>query len=390
MARVFDYNKHSADLGHGEAEGPNGAIEKEMTAMDRQRALSMIQALSDAPGAPGFEDAVLAALRPYAQPLGTVTEDTLRNLYVERNGNAAGRPVVQLDAHTDEVAFMVQAIKPNGTLRFLNLGGWVTASLPGSRVRVRNAMGTYIPGIIATTPPHLAQDGGQNAAPTLADMSIDVGASSAEEAMRDFHLRIGEPIVPDVRFEYDAAHDLMFGKAFDCRLGCAAIASTLEALDGAALDVNLVGAWACQEEVGVRGATVTANRVKPDIAIVFEGCPADDTVAEAYMVQTALKKGPMLRFMDARMITHPRYQRYALDLAERLGIPAQASVRSGGATNGAPIHLSNQGVPCIVIGLPSRYIHTHHGIATFADFENAVRLATAILQSLNRDVLAGF
>ena len=66
------------------------------------------------------------------------------------------------------------------------------------------------------------------------------------------------------------------------------------------------------------------------------------------------------------MITNPRFQRYALDLAEELGIPVQESVRTGGSTNGAPIHLSNQGVPVIVIGIPVRYIHTHYGIAATA------------------------
>ena len=76
----------------------------------------------------------------------------------------------------------------------------------------------------------------------------------------------------------------------------------------------LLAACAAQEEVGVRGATVTAQVIKPDIAIVFEGCPADDTCVEQYMVQTAIKRGPMLRHIDSRMITNPRYQRYALDL----------------------------------------------------------------------------
>ena len=115
--------------------------------------------------------------------------------------------------------------------------------------------------------------------------------------------------------------------------------------------MDVTGAFAVQEEMGTRGATVTANTVKPDLAIVFEGCPADDTVAEPYMIQTAIHKGPMLRHIDARMITNPRFQRYALDLAEELGIPVQESVRTGGSTNGAPIHLSNKGVPVIVIGI---------------------------------------
>jgi putative aminopeptidase FrvX len=98
----------------------------------------------------------------------------------------------------------------------------------------------------------------------------------------------------------------------------------------------------------------------------------------------------MLRFMDARMITHPRFQRFALDLGERLGIPVQGGVRSGGSTNGAPIHLSGLGIPCIVIGVPVRYIHTHYGIAACSDFENAVKLGAAVIRALNAEVIGGF
>ena len=98
----------------------------------------------------------------------------------------------------------------------------------------------------------------------------------------------------------------------------------------------------------------------------------------------------MLRHIDARMITNPRFQRYALDLAEELGIPVQEAVRSGGSTNGAPIHLSNLGVPCIVMGLPVRYIHSHYGIASLEDFRNGVRLAAEIIRRLNADVIGSF
>ena len=184
--------------------------------------------------------------------------------------------------------------------------------------------------------------------------------------------------------------DLMIGKAFDCRLGCAALVQTLDLLAGKDLAVDVTGAFAVQEEMGMRGAAVTANRVKPDAAIVFEGCPADDTVAEPWLVQTAIHKGPMLRHLDARMITNPRFQRYALDLAEELGIPVQESVRTGGSTNGGAIHLSNLGVPVIVIGIPVRYIHTHYGLAALADVEDAARLACALLEGLDGARIGGF
>ena len=351
--------------------------------------IDLIESVSNARGASGFEDEVVEILCPVAAKYGKVYEDRMRNLYCERNGNREGLPVVQLDAHTDEVSFMVQAVRPDGTLRFLQLGGWVKAAVAGQRVQVRNVHGEYIPGVTATVPPHYRKAGEQETLDTD-QMSIDVGAGSREEAIRDFHIRIGEPVVPDVRFTFDRAHDLMIGKAFDCRLGCAALARTLAEVDGEKLDVNVTGAWASQEEVGTRGAAVTANAVKPDVAIVFEGCPADDTVAEPYMVLTAIRKGPMLRFMDKRMITHPRFQRFALDLGKRLNIPVQAGVRSGGSTNGAPIHLSNLGVPCIVIGIPVRYIHTPYGMAAYSDFESAGRLAAAVLRELNEQVIAGF
>ncbi len=358
--------------------------------MNQQTSLEMIAALSNAKGVSGFEDQVLDVLRQYGSGLGTFREDRMRNLYLTRQENRGGRPMVQLDAHSDEVGFMVQAIRPNGTLRFTTLGGWVNSNIPAHRVWVQTADGTYIPGVIASKPPHFMSAAERGALPAVENMSIDIGASSREEVLSDYQIRIGAPVVPYVTFEYQEKHDLMIGKAFDCRLGCAAILHTLDALRGRDLAVDVTAAFSTQEEMGTRGATVTAHTVLPDLAIVFEGCPADDTFSEPYMIQTAIHKGPMLRHIDARMLTHPRFHRFALDLAAELNIPVQESVRTGGSTNGAVIHLSNQGVPTIVIGIPVRYIHTHYGLAAHSDVENAARLAAAILERLDNTVLDRF
>ena len=358
--------------------------------MKRKALLKLAEELSNARGVSGFEDEVLAVLRRHGGHLGELSEDSLRNLYLSRRENRGGRPMVQLDAHSDEVGFMVRAVRPNGTLAFTPLGGWVPCNIPAHRVLVQTAEGDYIPGVVACKPPHFAGPGERNAVPAVEDMGIDIGASSREEVLRDFHIRIGAPVAPDAAFQYQEGRDLMIGKAFDCRLGCAALVQTLDLLAGKDLAVDVTGAFAVQEEMGMRGAAVTANRVKPDAAIVFEGCPADDTVAEPWLVQTAIHKGPMLRHLDARMITNPRFQRYALDLAEELGIPVQESVRTGGSTNGGAIHLSNLGVPVIVIGIPVRYIHTHYGLAALADVEDAARLACALLEGLDGARIGGF
>lgn len=358
--------------------------------MDKQTTLQMIAAISNANGVSGFEDDVVSEILPYAEQVGETKVDRMRNVFIRRKENTGSRPVVQLDAHSDEVGFMVQAICPNGTLRIIPIGGWVSHNIPAHKVWVRNRYGKYIPGLTASKPPHFMTEQERKAPLDIKDITVDVGAVSREEAIEVYGIRIGEPVAPDVTFTYAEDTDLMVGKSFDCRLGCAAILKTMHELAGQELAVDIVGACASQEEVGVRGATVTAQVIQPDLAIVFEGCPADDTCVEPYMVQTAIKRGPMLRHIDARMITNPRYQRYALDLAEKLGIPVQDAVRAAGSTNGAAIHLTGRGVPVIVIGVPVRYAHTHYGVSAYADFDNAVKLACEILKRADADLIESF
>ena len=358
--------------------------------MDKQKTLSFIRELSDAPGVSGFEDEVIAIIRRHGEGLGRWEEDAMRNLYLYAPGWKEGRPVLMLDSHTDEVGFMVRAIRPNGTLDFVALGGWIASNVAVHRVLVRNDKGKWIPGIVASKPPHFLSEADRNKAPEIGSMVIDVGASSDREIREEYRISIAAPVVPDVSFEYQDNHDIMIGKAFDNRLGSAAIVSTFKELAGTALQVNLAGAFASQEEVGLRGATVTSQTVKPDICIAFEGSPADDTVVDSYAVQTAVKKGPMLRHYDLRMITNPRFQRFALDTALQKGIPVQEAVRTGGATNGGVIHLSGKAVPVIVIGIPARYIHTHYSISAYSDYENSVKLACKIIKTLNEKVIFEF
>jgi len=361
-----------------------------MSYLSKEINLKMIADLSNAMGVSGFEDQVVDIARSFSEGLGTIKEDSMRNLYIYRKENTGGRPIVQLDAHSDEVGFMVHSIRPNGCLQIVPLGSWVTSNIPATKVWVRNSEGKYIPGIVASKPPHYLGEQEKKSAIDFGQLSVDIGAGSAEEAVRDFKIRIGEPIVPYAEFSYDNEHDVMMGKAFDNRLGCAGLISTLKVLDGCELKVDVVAGIASQEEVGTRGAVITTRVIKPDVAIVFEGSPADDTVANSYEIQTALKKGPMLRHIDAKMITNPRFQRFALNIAAEKGLPVQEGVRTGGGTNGASIHLSNEGVPTIVIGVPVRYAHTHYGIASYYDFDISVKLACEILQKLDEDIIRSF
>ena len=353
--------------------------------------IKLIEALSSAPGASGFEDAVLDVARKYTVDLGEIQEDCLRNLYIYRKENTGNKPVIMLDAHSDEVGFMIHSIKPNGTLRFVTLGGWNKANLPASKVLVRNAKGEYIPGIIAAKPVHFMTAAEREKPNTdIQSMVIDIGATSYEEAVNDYHIRIGEPVVPATAFQYDEAHGIFFGKAFDCRIGCAVLLEALKRLEGTKLPCDVVGVLSSQEEVGDRGCKVAVNRVKPDAAIVLEGCPADDTFTDPYAIQTRLKKGPMFRFMDVSTICNPRFQRYVLELAENKNIPVQSSVREGGGNNASVINTSLLGVPAVVAGVPVRYIHSMHCITSLLDFETTVDMVVALLKNLTPETILSF
>ena len=351
--------------------------------------VNLIKALSDAPGPSGFEDAVLKVVRAALEDICTFEEDKVRNLYIYRKNHTGKKPVLMLDAHGDEVGFMIHSIKPNGTLRFVKLGGMDHKGLASSTLLVRNLDGDYVHGIIGLKPPHFSKVS-PNESLDLQNFSIDVGARSAREAAEDFRIGIGEPAIPATVCTFDEKHGLFFGKAFDCRIGVAAMVETLRRLDGLDLPFDVVGVVSAQEEVGDRGISVAVNKVKPHIAICFEGCPADDTFTESYAIQTALKGGPMFRYLDVSVICSPRFQRWVLQVAQAHGIKAQASVREGGGNNGAIINLAGSGVPVVVAGVPVRYIHSMSGITAYEDFENTAKLVSILAQELTPEIFDSF
>jgi len=358
---------------------------------DFNQNLPMIRALCDAFGPSGFEEEVLDVIRRFGEGLGRFEEDRLRNLYLYRKENRPGRPVLMLDAHTDELGFMVRDLLPDGTLRVVTLGGWDRFALPSSRVTLRNERGDHIPGIMASKP-YMYMDAAQRSQGPLGNdqLALDVGSLCAEQTAGDFGIQVGDPAAPEAHFSYDEVHGLFHGKAFDCRLGCAALLETLRRLEGEELPFYIVAVFTSQEEVGTRGVKAAVERVNPQIAFCFEGPPADDTMGFMPRPQTALGKGPMLRFMDGSVICSPRYMRYVLRLAQDRGIPVQTNVRTIGANDGGVIHTACGGVPVVVAGIPVRYNHTCNNLARMDDYEATVALAAAVIRSLTEQDLQNF
>lgn len=148
-----------------------------------------------------------------------------------------------------------------------------------------------------------------------------------------------------------------------------------------------MGAFATQEEMGMRGAIVTAQVVKPDLAIVFEGSPSDDFHISATQAQCRMKNGVQIRRLDNSYISNPAFIEYAEELAKKCGIPYQEAVRRGGSTNAGKISLTGKAVPVLVLGIPSRYIHTHYNFCAREDMEAASSLAAQVIRGLDEERL---
>ncbi len=345
--------------------------------------ISRIKVLSDAFGPSGMEDDVIRKAMQSVPEQYDTKLDTMHNLYIVPKEKKDGCTIL-LDAHCDEVGFIVQAVLANGTVRFLPLGGWNPVNVAGSAVKIKTENG-FVSGIVAAKPVHFMGEAEKKAPVSFESLVIDAGTSSKEETMA-LGIVPGCFIVPDVTCEYIEKQRIFKGKAFDCRIGCAALLQTLHTLPETSNTVT--GVLTVQEEVGERGSSLAVQNIKADVAICFEGCPADDSFERPDMVQTAMKKGVMLRAFDCSMITHPAFQKFALDCAEKADIPYQVAVRKGGGTNGGIYHLHD--IPTIVIGIPTRFAHSTAGFCSYDDYLGAVRLAREIIKNINQNVIDSF
>jgi endoglucanase len=311
-------------------------------------------------------------LKAYADEIKV---DALGNVLITRKGRGARRLRVLLDAHMDEVGFMLVAEDGEGLYEFRVIGGIDARNLAGKQVVVGK---DHIPGVIGAKPIHLAKKDELQHALSADSLRIDLGPGGKA--------KVGDrgTFFPNFR----RVGPSLMSKALDDRVG---VALLIELVKTAPSHIDLLAAFTVQEEIGLRGAKVAAHYFDPDVAIVIDATPANDLPmqyeGENTFYNTKLGLGPAIYVNNASTFDDPRLVRFIAETAEKSKIPYQFRQPGGGATNAGAIQRTAEGVPVVSLSVPHRYTHSAMSVSRVDDFNNALVLLSEVLRGLSPAVL---
>ncbi len=324
---------------------------------------TLIKQLVETFGPSGQEGAVSLLLANTLQGhVDEVRTDVMGNLIMLKKGSGHGRRVM-LAAHMDEIGLVVSHIDQQGFARFQAIGGVMSTSLVGGRVRFANGA----VGVIGWQ--YWLQ---RRELPKIEEMYMDLGATSAA----DVPVQVGDVACFDRPFE-DLGKRLV-AKAMDDRIACAVLAETLIELGDTPNDVYAV--FTTQEELGTRGAMTAAFGIEPDVAVALDITGTGDT-PKASPMAVVLGGGPAIKIKDLGMLAHPGVKDWMIRTAEQHGIPYQREVLDIGSTDARAIQTTRAGIPAGCLSVPGRYIHSPSEVVDYDDVLNSVRLLKAMLSA---------
>lgn len=304
--------------------------------------------------------------------------------WVDTYGNVVGivnpkaKYKVVIEAHADEISWFVNYITKDGFIYLKRNGGSDHMIAPSMRVNIHTDKG-IVKGVFGWPAIHTRVE--KDDAPSMKNIFLDCGCTKKEEVEK-----LGIHVGCVVTFEDEFMilnKDKFVGRALDNRIGGFMIAEVARLIseNKEKLPFGLYITNAVQEEIGLRGAEMIAERIQPDVAIVTDVCHDTSTPMISKIQQGDLKCG------DGPVVTYgPAVQNNLLKLvinaAEKNKIPFQrAAVSRSTGTDTDAFAYSNSGVPSVLISTPLRYMHTTVEMAYQSDVENGIRL---IYESLKK------
>lgn len=286
---------------------------------------------------------------------------------------------VVIEAHADEISWFVNYITEEGYIYVRRNGGSDHIIAPSKRVNIHTDTG-IVKGVFGWPAIH-TRDDQKEEKPSLKNIFIDVGARNKKEVEK-LGIKVGHVIT----FSEDLMelnNGFITGRALDNRIGGYMIAQVAKRIaEGKKPDFALYIVNSVQEEIGLRGAEMIAQRIKPDLAIITDVC--HDTTAPMYdKIQSGHQiagKGPVLTVGPA---VHNNVLKMIMEVADKEQIPYQraAASRATGTDTDAFAY-SNEGVASALISLPLKYMHTTVETAHKDDIENVIKMITKFLLNI--------
>lgn len=350
-----------------------------------RRAMQLLKELTEVRGIPGYEHEVRKIVhRELMQMNAEIHTDDLGSIFGEKRGTSE-KPRILMAGHLDEVGFMVSEITKSGYLRFVPLGGWWSQVLLAQRVEIVTEKRVFT-GVIGSKAPHVLTLEERNKVYPMREMFIDIGARS-DEQVKEWGVRVGDPIVPICPFEILPDEDTILAKALDNRIGCYVSLEVFRQLQREYHPNTVIAGATVQEEVGLRGATTSPYAVKPDVAFAIDVGVAEDGPGMESSNKAKLGRGPLITFLDASMVPNIRLRDLVIETAEKEGIEYQVDTMLGGGTDAGKFHLYKRGLPSLVVGVAARYIHSHTSMVSKKDLEDTIRLLVAVTKRLDHQTV---
>jgi putative aminopeptidase FrvX len=344
------------------------------------RHLDLLKELIFTPGVSGWEDPIRDKIRGKVSKFGSTKVDAMGNLILTLG---KGEKHAVFVAHMDEIGLVVRHIEDSGYLRVRAVGGIDERVLVGRVVDIYpEGRREPVPGVIGIKPPHLMKDRTKEMSEVvkIEDILVDLGTRSRRET-EDLGISKLTPIILRKHFCM-LANGLVASRGFDDRLGCAALIEALELIEIDALNLRVSFAWSVQEELGLRGAEVLGNTLRPDFAIAVDSCTTGDSPqVEFHLSAVRPGDGPVLRMLDRLAFASRTLMKQISEAAAGEGIPLQVAV-TGGATDGAA--LQTLGAAMMALAVPVRYVHSPTEVMSLRDYDHLVKLIATIVKHIGK------
>lgn len=334
--------------------------------------IALLTALCEAPGAPGREDRirelVIREMEPYVDDLSV---DPMGSVVGTRRGG--GGPRLVLAAHMDELGFMVTHVDDDGFIRVVPLGGFDPKTKVAQRVIVHGR--EDILGVMGAKPIHIMTEEERKRLPKPGDHFIDVGLPA--DRVREL-VRKGDTVTRERTLE--RLGDLVTCKSLDNRAGLYVMLSALRRLH--AHECEVVAVATTQEEVGLRGARVAAQRLRPQVGLAIDITLANDGPgAKPHERVTTVGGGTAIKAYDSGVIVPRAVIDHMVRIADERDIPHQIEIMTRGGTDTRELQLAGDGALAGCVSIPTRYVHQVVETCHPADLDASVALVAAFCET---------